>query len=237
VISPDKHLIKLYVDAADVKSAISLKSNPLVKGFTTNPTLMRAAGVADYLTFAKLMVAAAHPYPVSLEVIADDFKEMHRQALILHNLGENVFVKIPVTNTKGEGSFGLINELAQEGVPQNVTAVMSSEQIEESISALAEGPTSVLSIFAGRIADTGVNPTPIVAEAVFRSKGLPIEILWASPRQIYNLVEAESANCHIITLTPDLWKKLPLIGKDLNSYSLETVEMFYRDARTSGYKL
>ena len=237
MISQNELLIKLYVDAANVDSAISLKSNPLVQGFTTNPTLMRAAGITDYLSFAKLMVAATYPYSVSLEVIADDFKEMHRQALILRDFGENVCVKIPVTNTKGEGSFELIKELALEGVPQNVTAVMTSEQIEGTISALSKGRSSILSIFAGRIADAGVNPIPLVAEAVINSEGLPIEILWASPRQIYNVIEADSVNCHIITMTPELWKKLPILGKNLKTYSLETVEMFYKDANTSGYKI
>ena len=155
----------------------------------------------------------------------------------MRDFGENVCVKIPVTNTKGEGSFELIKELALEGVPQNVTAVMTSEQIEGTISALSKGRSSILSIFAGRIADAGVNPIPLVAEAVINSEGLPIEILWASPRQIYNVIEADSVNCHIITMTPELWKKLPILGKNLKTYSLETVEMFYKDANTSGYKI
>lgn len=233
----DELAIKLYVDAADLNSAVSLKSNSLVSGFTTNPTLMRAAGVANYLKFAELMVAATNPYPVSLEVIADDFKEMHRQALILRNLGENVCVKIPITNTKGEASFDLIRELSNEGVPQNITAVMTFEQIENAISVLANGRNSVISIFAGRIADAGVNPIPVVEQAVQMTTELPIQILWASPRQIYNVIEADSVGCHIITMTPELWKKLPLLGKDLKTYSLETVGMFYKDAFLSGYDL
>jgi transaldolase len=232
-----KSSIKLFVDAADIETAKKLKENVLVKGFTTNPTLMRAAGVDDYLTFSKIMVATAHPYSISIEVIADDFKEMRRQAKLLGNLGKNVSVKIPVTNTQSKGSYDLIQELSKEGVPVNVTAVMSPVQIEKSIAAISSGPSGIISIFAGRIADTGISPIPIVEKAVSMSKGLPIEILWASPRQIYNVVEAESAGCHIITMTPELWKKLPLIGKDLEQYSLETVEMFFNDATNSGYKL
>ena len=235
--APETFGIKLFVDAADLENVSALKSNDLVKGFTTNPTLMRNAGVKDYIKFAKSIVSVAWPLQVSLEVISDDIQEMEQQALLLQKLGENVVVKIPITNTKGQSCIPLVARLSREGISVNVTAIMTKSQIDDSIDALSESRYGIVSIFAGRIADSGNNPEEYISYAISRLKSENVEILWASPREIFNLVQAENLGCHIITMTPDLWKKLPLIGKDLKQYSLETVEMFYKDASSAGYEI
>jgi transaldolase len=234
---PETFGIKLFVDAADLENVSALKSNDLVKGFTTNPTLMRNAGVKDYIKFAKSIVSVAWPLQVSLEVISDDIQEMEQQALLLQKLGENVVVKIPITNTKGQSCIPLVARLSREGISVNVTAIMTKSQIDDSIDALSDSRYGIVSIFAGRIADSGNNPEEYISYAISRLKSENVEILWASPREIFNLVQAENLGCHIITMTPDLWKKLPLIGKDLKQYSLETVEMFYKDASSAGYEI
>jgi transaldolase len=229
--------IKLFVDAADLHNVKELKMNPLVRGITTNPTLMRKAGVTNYLEFAKLMVEVASPLPVSLEVIADEFEEMHTQALFLGELGSNVIVKIPITNTRGQSSIPLITKLSNEGISVNVTAIMTVSQIDESIRALGTSTYGIVSIFAGRIADTGRNPEEYIKHAVSNLKSSNIEILWASPREIYNVIQAESLGCHIITMPPDFWNKLPLLGRDLAQFSKETVQMFFNDAVQAGLEI
>lgn len=230
--------LKLFADGADLNEIHRLRQNPQVQGFTTNPTLMRASGVKNYLDFARTAIEMVFPLPISLEVFADDFQGMEKQALLLSNLGENVYVKIPITNTRNESSVALISKLSSQGVKVNVTAVFTFDQITAVGDALSKDVPSVISIFAGRIADAGVNPGPIVSSAVQKKTLLPkMEVIWASPRQIYNVVEAGELGCDIITMTPDLWKKLPNLGKSLDAYSLETVKMFYEDAAASGFDL
>jgi len=229
--------IKMYVDAANLASVDELKSEALVSGFTTNPTLMRQAGVENYLNFAREIVRLAHPLPVSLEVISDDFTEMESQAVLLNQLGKNVIVKIPITNTKGESSLPLVVTLTKKGIPVNVTAIMTKHQIESSIEALEGTPFGIISIFAGRIADSGQDPCEYIEHAIKRTTSNNIQVLWASPREIFNLIQAENLGCHIITMTPDLWKKLSIIGTDLDEYSRATVQMFYNDAQKAGYQL
>ena len=229
--------IKMFVDAATLSSIKQLKSEALVSGFTTNPTLMRQAGVENYLEFAREIVLLAHPLPVSLEVVSDDFSEMETQALLLSQLGENVVVKIPITNTRGESSLPTVTSLTQKGIPVNVTAIMTKHQIESTIDALVGTPFGIVSIFAGRIADTGLDPCEYVQHAIERIPSGNIQALWASPREILNLVQAENLGCHIITMTPDLWKKISIIGTDLNQYSRATVQMFFDDAQKAGYEI
>lgn len=226
---------KIFADGAsfdDMKSFSPL----IVRGFTTNPTLMRKAGVTDYREYAKNVLIMADTRPVSFEVVADDFKEMERQALEIAGWGENIYVKIPIMNTKWDSSASLIRSLSKRGVKVNVTAVMTLDQVTDIIRNL--NCTSIISIFAGRIADTGIDPVPIVGAAAKLVTAFPhIEILWASSRQVYNVIEADQTGCHIITLTPDLIRRMHLIGKSLNSYSHETVSMFYNDAQASGITL
>lgn len=231
--------IKLFCDAADRASMIEQLRDPRVRGFTTNPTLMRKAGVADYRAFARAVLEVIREHPVSFEVFSDDFPEMERQALEISSWAPNVYVKIPVTNCRRESAAGLVRSLAARGVKQNVTAVFTHHQVREMAAALAGGPPSVISVFAGRIADSGRDPKPHMAEALklCRAADPRIELLWASPREVLNVAEAESVGCDIITATPDLLKKLELFGKDLGDFSLETVEMFYRDAKAAGYRL
>jgi transaldolase len=208
-----------------------------IQGFTTNPTLMRKAGVSDYRAFARELLAAITDKPISFEVFADDFAGMRRQALEIATWGGNVYVKIPVTTTRRESSAELVRELSHAGVKVNVTAICTLEQAQSMTVALAGGAPSVISVFAGRIADTGRDPVPIMREArdACRKAGSSIELLWASPREILNVVQASEAGVDIITLTDDLLKKLDLLGKDLDDYSLETVEMFQRDAASARY--
>jgi len=209
-----------------------------IDGFTTNPTLMAKAGVKDYLDFAKNVLSKVKKKSISFEVFSDDLDEMYKQALILRDLGENVSVKIPVTNTKGIPTYSLIERLSNEGVKLNVTAVFTQAQIQNIYDALNPEINSIISIFSGRIANAGIDPEPIVKFAVdLCIKYEKIEILWASPREVFNLVQAERCGCHIITMTPNLIKSTKDLGKDLDEYSLETVKMFYDDAAKSGFKL
>jgi transaldolase len=230
--------IKLFADGADRKGILEMYGNPLVSGFTTNPTLMRKAGVTDYRAFARSVLAEIRDRPISFEVFADEFSEMERQAREIASWGDNVYVKIPVTNTKREPAYELIKRLAEAGVQLNVTALMTLEQVSAVGLALKNGAPSVVSVFAGRIADTGVDPMPVMAEALtILAPAKKAELLWASPREVLNVYQADQVGCHIITATNDLIKKLSLAGKDLSDYSLETVKMFYDDATAAGFSL
>jgi transaldolase len=230
--------VKIFADGADRAGMLDLYRNPLVKGFTTNPTLMHAAGVTDYEAFAREIVEAIPDRPISLEVFSDDFAEMEVQARRIASWGEHIYVKIPVTNTQGESSIPLIRTLARAGVKQNVTALMTLKQVRDVAAALGSGPAACVSVFAGRIADTGRDPVPIMAAAVELLGMYPhVELIWASPRELLNIFHAEQVGCHIITVTHDLFKKLALLGKDLDEYSLDTVKMFRNDAVRASFRL
>jgi len=230
--------IKLFADGAERAQIVKFQSNPLIRGFTTNPTLMRAAGVKDYEIFAHEILELVRDKPISFEVFADDFIEMERQARKIASWADNVYVKIPVTNTKRQSSMELVHRLAHSGVKINITAVMTLDQVRKGVAALGGGAPSVISVFAGRIADTGRDPVPIMAEAVKLVSAYPgIELLWASPRELLNVFEANDVGCHIITATEGILAKLEIVGKDLDDYSLETVLMFYNDASRANYQL
>jgi transaldolase len=230
--------IKLFADGANATAIAELARDPLIKGFTTNPTLMRGAGVTDYEAFAREVLAGVGGRPVSFEVFDDDFAEMERQALRIASWADNVYVKIPVTDTRGVSAAPLISKLAERGVHLNVTALLTLDQVRIVAAALAGGPSAFISVFAGRIADTGRDPAPIMAEGVRIMAPSPqLELIWASPRELLNIFQADASGCHIITVTPDLLKKLALVGKDLADYSLDTVKMFHGDARAAGYRL
>jgi transaldolase len=231
--------IRIFADGASLASMREAARDPRIAGFTTNPTLMRKAGVADYRSFAREVLAAIRDKPISFEVFADDIDGMRRQARDIAAWGDNVYVKVPVSNTRGEPSAGLIRELAAAGVKLNVTAVCTLEQVREVAAALAGGAPSVISVFAGRIADTGRDPVPLMRDAlaICRAADRGIELLWASPREVLNVAQAAAIGCDIITVTPDLYAKLTLFGKELAAFSLETVQMFHRDAEAAGYKL
>ena len=230
--------VKIFADGAEKAPMLKLYANPQIQGFTTNPTLMRKAGITDYEAFARDIVAAIPDRPISLEVFADEFDEMERQAERIATWGENIYVKIPVTNTRGESSCPLVRRLAARGVKQNVTALMTLEQVREVTDALAAGPAANISVFAGRVADTGVDPLPMMRAALEIMRPYPqLELIWASPRELLNIVQASEIGCHIITVTSDILNKLPLIGKDLQEYSLDTVKMFRADALASGFGL
>jgi transaldolase len=236
---PSLDRIKIFADGASLPSMLESARDPKISGFTTNPTLMRKAGISDYRAFAKEVLAAIKDRPISFEVFADEFPEMQRQAREIATWGENVYVKIPVTNTKRASAAPLVKELAGAGVKLNVTAICTLDQVRETVDALKGGAPSVVSVFAGRIADTGRDPVPLMTEAlkICRAGGRGIELLWASPRELLNIVQAAEVGCDIITVTPDLLKKLELVGKDLAEFSLETVQMFYKDAQAAGFKL
>ncbi len=230
--------IKIYADGADLAGIKEMHNNPLIKGFTTNPTLMRNAGISDYKAFALDVLKVVSDRPVSFEVFADDFPTMKAQAMEIASWGQNVYVKIPVTNTKGEFAGPLIADLSKSGVKLNVTAIMPLDQIKAVGDALHADTPAVVSVFAGRIADTGRDPVPHMAEALRLLKGKPkAELLWASPRELLNIFQADEIGCHVITVTNDVLKKLSLVGKDLTGYSLETVAMFYKDATAAGYSI
>ncbi|RMD60586.1 MAG: transaldolase [Alphaproteobacteria bacterium] len=230
--------VKIFADGADLASIERLYADPIIKGFTTNPTLMRKAGVSDYEAFARKVLTIVPDRPVSFEVFADDHGEMETQAKHIQSWGPNVFVKIPVTNTRGESSAPLVRRLAAEGVQVNVTALFTLDQVREITDALHPEIAANISVFAGRIADSGRDPMPIMAEAVEIMKARPkAELIWASPRELLNVFQADAVNCHIITATPDILKKLELVGKDLDQFSLDTVAMFYRDAQAAGYSI
>jgi transaldolase len=230
--------VKLFADGADLDGIIALAHDPRISGFTTNPTLMRAAGVDDYETFANAVVAAVPDRPISFEVFADDFDEMERQALKLAALGDNVYVKIPVTDPSGEPSTKLVRQLAEHGIQLNITAILTLDQVAWVAESLQDGPAGIVSVFAGRIADTGRDPIPMMTTALELLRPAPnLELLWASSRELLNLVQADSIGCHIITMTNDLVAKLSTIGRDLAEFSLQTVRMFHDDAARSGFQL
>jgi transaldolase len=236
--SLDELKIKIFADGADKAEMLEMYRNPMIRGFTTNPTLMRKAGIADYETFARDVLASIPDRPISLEVLADDFEEMERQARTISNWGRNVYVKIPITNTKGELSAELVRRLSHDGISVNVTALLTLDQVRPVTSSLIGGAPACVSIFAGRIADTGRDPVPVMASAVEMLREAPnAELIWASPRELLNVFQADSVGCHIITATNDILKKLSLVGKDLSDYSLDTVKMFYSDATASGFTL
>jgi transaldolase len=215
-----------------------MAANAMIKGFTTNPTLMRKAGVTDYKAFALEVLKAIPDRPVSFEVFADDFAEMERQALEIASWGANVNVKIPVTNTKGEFCGPLVERLSRAGVKLNVTALLTLDQVRRVTERLHADTPAIISVFAGRIADTGRDPVPIMAESVKVMRARPkAELIWASPRELLNIFQADAIGCHIITATNDILKKLALVGKDLDRYSLETVEMFHKDAVAAGFDI
>lgn len=230
--------IKLFADGADLAGMKAMYGNPMIKGFTTNPTLMRKAGISDYKAFAREVLRAIPDRPVSFEVFADELDEMEAQAREIATWGPNVNVKIPVTNTKGAFCGPVIRRLAASGIQVNVTAVFTPDQVREIAECLAAETPAIVSVFAGRIADTGRDPIPLMKAARAALAARPrAELLWASPREVLNVVHAQEAGCHIITATNDILAKLGLFDKDLAAYSLETVQMFYRDATAAGYRI
>jgi transaldolase len=230
--------VKIFADGADKAAMLRLYSQPYIRGFTTNPALMRKAGITDYEAFARDILEAIPDRPISFEVFADEFSEMERQALKIAAWGPNVYVKIPVTNTQAQSSAALVRHLAQCGVKLNVTAIQPLDQVSEMSVALADGPPACISVFAGRIADTGVDPLPLMKAALDIMRPHPNqELIWASPRELLNLFQADAIGCHIITVTNDILQKLALVGRDLHEYSLDTVKMFYQDAAKSGFTL
>jgi transaldolase len=230
--------IKIFADGADLGIIAKYAQEPMIRGFTTNPTLMRKAGISDYEAFARSALELVGDRPISFEVFSDEFGEMERQARQIATWGENIYVKIPVTNTKREPSDQVIRRLSEAGVKVNVTAVMTLVQVQRVAACLSQGAPSVVSIFAGRIADTGVDPIPVM-RAALEAVGdrASIEIIWASPRELLNVVQADQIGCHIITVTSDLLGKLPLLGRNLDDYSLDTVKMFHADGLAAGYVL
>jgi transaldolase len=234
----DKLKIKIFADGADLKSMKALAADPRIKGFTTNPSLVRKAGVADYTSFAMDVLKAIPDRPVSFEVFADELEEMEAQARTIARWGKNVYVKIPVTNTKRQSTAPIITRLSKAGVALNVTAIFTLQQVREVTDALDAGTPAVVSVFAGRVADTGVDPEPLMRQSAEIMKAKPkAELLWASPRELLNIYQADNCGCHIITVQPDVLSKLDLVGKDLEAYSLETVQGFYKDAVAAGYKI
>jgi transaldolase len=230
--------VKIFADGADKAGMLEMARKPYIAGLTTNPTLMRKAGIVDYRGFAQEIVAAIPDRPLSFEVFSDEFADMERQAHEIASWGAQVYVKIPVTNTRGEPAYGLIRRLSKAGVRLNVTALMTLGQVRDVSVALAGGSSSYISLFAGRVADTGRDPVPLMAAAVELIRPYPEqELIWASPRELLNIFQADAIGCHIITVTNDVLKKFEIIGKDLNEYSLDTVKMFYNDARQAGYTL
>lgn len=230
--------VQLFADGADLASMTALAREPLIRGFTTNPTLMRKAGIADYETFGRAVVAAITDRPISFEVFSDDFDEMEAQAMEIASWAPNVNVKIPVTNTRAESTGPLLRRLSRAGVALNITAVMTLDQVDQIMSALDGNAPAFVSIFAGRIADTGRDPMPLMAAAVERVNARPrSELIWASPRELLNIVQADAIGCHVITVTAEIFRKLDQIGKDLTAFSLETVEMFRNDAVRAGYRI
>jgi len=230
--------VKIFADGADKNGMLEMYNKSFIKGFTTNPTLMKKAGIRDYKAFALDILSEIKDRPISFEVFSDEFDQMKRQALEIATWGDNVNVKIPVTNTKQESSCKLIRELADQKVKLNVTAIMTLDQVKEVTDALANGADSYVSVFAGRIADTGRDPLPIMKESVkILSPYSHLELIWASPRELLNIFQASDIGCHIITVTNDILKKLSIVGKDLDEFSLETVKMFYNDAQQAGFNL
>lgn len=230
--------VKIFADGANLESLLELAAQPHIAGFTTNPTLMRQSGVSDYEGFARKVLEHITDRPISFEVFADDHREMVRQAHLIASWGRNVYVKIPVTDTRGQSTAAVVRELTDSGVHLNVTALMTLNQVEAVAATLAGGTPAVISVFAGRVADTGRDPVPLMRAALETITPYPgLELLWASPREILNVYQADDIGVHIITVTHDLLKKLALLGRDLDAFSLETVRMFHTDAATAGYLL
>jgi transaldolase len=234
----DELKVKLFADGADLNGMLAMRANALIRGFTTNPTLMRKAGVSDYEAFARRVLAAIPDRPVSFEVFADDFDEMEQQGRVIAGWGRNVYVKIPVVSTNGEFTGPVIRRMSRDGIALNVTAVMTVAQVLDVADALGPQTPAIVSVFAGRIADTGVDPVPHMKACLAALASRPkAELLWASPRELLNIFQADAIGCHIITATNDILSKLALVGKDLAEYSRETVEMFYRDAQACGFAI
>lgn len=230
--------VKIFADGADKAGILEMYAKSHIAGFTTNPTLMRKAGISDYRSFAQDLLMYIPDRPISFEVFSDDFREMRAQALEIASWAENVYVKVPITNTRGESACDLVSELSERGVKVNVTAIMTLEQVESVVSSLAKSTPCYISVFAGRIADTGVDPVPLMASCVDLLRSRPkAELIWASPRELLNIFQADEIGCHIITVTNDILKKLALVGYDLSEYSLDTVKMFFNDAKSAGFTL
>jgi len=230
--------VQIFADGADKAGMLEMYGKPYIKGLTTNPTLMKKVGITDYRAFCKDILTNIKDKPLSFEVFSDDFAEMERQAMEIASWGENVYVKIPVTNTKQETCYSLVNKLGMRKVKMNVTAIMTMTQVRDVVAALNPNVPSYVSVFAGRIADTGRDPVPMMAAAVEMLKVAPsAELIWASPRELLNIFQADDVGCHVITVTNDILKKLSLVGYDLDTYSLDTVKMFYNDAVAAAFKL
>lgn len=230
--------VKIFADGADKAGMLEMYEKPFVKGLTTNPTLMKKAGITNYRAFCKDILKSINDKPLSFEVFSDDFLEMERQALEIASWGDNVYVKIPITNTKQEPCYELVEKLANQKVKLNVTALMTLDQVRNLVAVLDRNTPSYVSVFAGRIADTGYDPVPLMTSALEILKSAPAaELIWASPRELLNIFQADEIGCHVITVTNDILKKLSLVGYDLNDYSLDTVKMFYADAVAAGFKL
>lgn len=234
----DEFSTRIFADGADLEGMLALAADPRIEGFTTNPTLMRKAGLTDYAEFARRLLDQVRTHPISFEVLADDQDGIRRQAHLIASWGENVYVKVPVTTTDGESTAPLVRELSEGGVKVNVTALFTTAQVELITAAVKDGAPSCVSVFAGRIADAGVDPVPIMARSTeILAQAPQAELIWASPREIFNLVQADQVGCHIITMTHDLLKKLGCLGRGLEQYSLETVRMFQDDAVAAGFTL
>ena len=230
--------VKIFADGADRARVEALCSEPWIRGFTTNPTLMRSAGVDEYASFAHELLGLVPDRPISFEVIADELGEIERQGRLIASWGENVYVKVPITTTRGEPTADVVRRLSASAIKVNVTALMTLDQVEDAASWLADGPGSFVSVFAGRIADSGRDPVPIMREALERLAPYPHEeLIWASPREVLNVVQADAIGCHVITVTDEILKRLSNLGRALDEYSLDTVRMFYRDAQAAGYTL
>jgi transaldolase len=230
--------VQIFADGADKAGMLEMYAKPFIKGFTTNPTLMRKAGIPEYEVFAREIIGAIPDRPISFEVFADDFVEMEWQARRISTWGKHVSVKLPITNTKRESTIPLMQKLSHEGIALNVTAVFTLDQVQTVIDAVRGGAPCYISVFAGRIADTGLDPVPIMAKAVKRSRSASnTKLIWASSRELLNIMQANDIGCDVVTVTNDILKKLSLIGRDLNEYSLETVKMFYEDGKAAGYKI
>jgi len=230
--------VKIFADGAKKDEIFEMNKRPYISGFTTNPTLMKKAGIKDYKAFSLDILSQIKKKPISFEVFSDDFDVMEKQALEISSWGKNVYVKIPITNTKGVSSKQLIKKLSEKKVKLNVTAIMTSKQVEEIMPSLKESHGAFISIFAGRIADAGIDPLNTMVDSLkLLEQNNNLEMIWASPRELYNVVQANEIGCHVITATSDILNKLPTLGKDLNEFSLETVKMFYQDALEAGYKI
>jgi transaldolase len=234
----DELSVKIFADGADLAGMLALYRQPFIQGFTTNPTLMRKAGVTDYAAFASQVLSAIPDRPISFEVFSDDLGEMELQARRIASWGDNVYVKIPTSNTRRETTSGLVRRLSRSGVKVNVTALFTLAQVRDMAAAVSGGAPAYLSVFAGRVADTGYDPLPLMSAAVELTRTASnAELIWASPRELLNIFQADAIGCHVITVTSDILKKLSLVGRDLDDYSLETVRMFHDDASAAGFAL